>query len=310
MMALVLQYSNVARNLPKVSYVKGLDIYMFCCIACIFLTLIELAIAGYLERRNSKKSIAERKKKTAETQQEPKMPQPKLPPPKTSHVMRPTSIKFDPTIEEPNAAVWLKETSITGPGMTTEVTSAEICNGQSNITQPPKPRLNLAKARLRGLDETGVADRRKALRALLNKNQVQAESPVVRTEAIETEVAPRRPSNLRQSLTGVTSPTRPVGRGPAGPEESIALCPKPPEISDLSPPKRSPLGNLRNRRTALRSYFMEKKFDEDEAGEGAGKSRWKGDDVDQLCQKLFPGVFIVLNGAYWWYYTGVAAKES
>jgi len=46
----VLQYNNVGRNLPRVSDVKGVDIYMFSCIAFIFFTLIELAIAGYVER--------------------------------------------------------------------------------------------------------------------------------------------------------------------------------------------------------------------------------------------------------------------
>lgn len=29
LMALTLQYSNVARQLPKVSYVKGVDLFMF-----------------------------------------------------------------------------------------------------------------------------------------------------------------------------------------------------------------------------------------------------------------------------------------
>uniref|UniRef100_A0A914WGR3 Uncharacterized protein n=1 Tax=Plectus sambesii TaxID=2011161 RepID=A0A914WGR3_9BILA len=53
LMALTLQYSNVARTLPKVSYVKGLDIYMFGCVGYIFLSIVELACVGYLEKKNS-----------------------------------------------------------------------------------------------------------------------------------------------------------------------------------------------------------------------------------------------------------------
>uniref|UniRef100_A0A915PL30 Uncharacterized protein n=1 Tax=Setaria digitata TaxID=48799 RepID=A0A915PL30_9BILA len=50
MMALTLQYSNVARSLPKVSYVKGLDLFMFGCVGYIFLSIVELAIVGMLEK--------------------------------------------------------------------------------------------------------------------------------------------------------------------------------------------------------------------------------------------------------------------
>ncbi|VDO41598.1 unnamed protein product [Haemonchus placei] len=49
LMALTLQYSNVARSLPKVSYVKGLDLFMFGCVGYIFLSIVELAVVGTLE---------------------------------------------------------------------------------------------------------------------------------------------------------------------------------------------------------------------------------------------------------------------
>jgi len=51
MMALILQYNNIGRNLPRVSGIKGVDVYMFSCIAAIFFTMVELAIAGYAENR-------------------------------------------------------------------------------------------------------------------------------------------------------------------------------------------------------------------------------------------------------------------
>uniref|UniRef100_A0AAF5PS45 Ligand-gated ion channel 50 n=2 Tax=Wuchereria bancrofti TaxID=6293 RepID=A0AAF5PS45_WUCBA len=56
MMALTLQYSNVARTLPKVSYVKGLDLFMFSCVGYIFLSIVELAIVGMLEKSNTSRS--------------------------------------------------------------------------------------------------------------------------------------------------------------------------------------------------------------------------------------------------------------
>ncbi|CAG9533927.1 unnamed protein product [Cercopithifilaria johnstoni] len=56
MMALTLQYSNVARTLPKVSYVKGLDLFMFGCVGYIFLSIVELAIVGMLEKPTTLRS--------------------------------------------------------------------------------------------------------------------------------------------------------------------------------------------------------------------------------------------------------------
>uniref|UniRef100_A0A914C0E2 Uncharacterized protein n=1 Tax=Acrobeloides nanus TaxID=290746 RepID=A0A914C0E2_9BILA len=50
LMALTLQYSNVARSLPKVSYVKGIDLFMFGCVGYIFLSIVELAMVGMLEK--------------------------------------------------------------------------------------------------------------------------------------------------------------------------------------------------------------------------------------------------------------------
>uniref|UniRef100_A0AC35GLX0 Uncharacterized protein n=1 Tax=Panagrolaimus sp. PS1159 TaxID=55785 RepID=A0AC35GLX0_9BILA len=51
LMALTLQYSNVSRSLPKVSYVKGIDIFMFGCVGFIFLSIVELAMVGALEKK-------------------------------------------------------------------------------------------------------------------------------------------------------------------------------------------------------------------------------------------------------------------
>lgn len=55
-MALTLQYSNIARQLPKVSYVKAVDVFSFGCLGFIFLTIVELALVGTLEKRRTFKN--------------------------------------------------------------------------------------------------------------------------------------------------------------------------------------------------------------------------------------------------------------
>ncbi|GMR59118.1 hypothetical protein PMAYCL1PPCAC_29313, partial [Pristionchus mayeri] len=54
LMALTFQYGNVAKSLPKVGYVKSIDVYMVMTTGYIYLTMVEVAIICFLEMRNNR----------------------------------------------------------------------------------------------------------------------------------------------------------------------------------------------------------------------------------------------------------------
>ncbi len=49
-LAITLQFGNIMKNQPPVSYVKALDVWMLGCISFLFVALTELAIVSYMVR--------------------------------------------------------------------------------------------------------------------------------------------------------------------------------------------------------------------------------------------------------------------
>ncbi|KAI1708840.1 neurotransmitter-gated ion-channel ligand binding domain-containing protein [Ditylenchus destructor] len=53
LLAMTFQFGNIIRNLPRVSYVKAIDIWLLSCMTFVFVSLLELAWVGYLSRKDN-----------------------------------------------------------------------------------------------------------------------------------------------------------------------------------------------------------------------------------------------------------------
>lgn len=224
MMALVLQYSNVGRNLPKVSYIKGLDVYMFACIASIFFSLVEVAIAGYMERVNMRRHQTDRKSRMGRRQ--------------TLRPFTPAPVSLVDPVD--TTCVWMQRNRVNSP-----VNQPPTCNGSATQASTSGA-ASMTDVRVKVLSPHPSVDS-------------------VHEEARETVFFKRK--SIFKEYFNKHKTSVPFAFG-----------------------SRDDLSNV-GRRNRFQSC-----------------ARWKGDDIDQISQKLFPFVFFILNVGYWWYYTSVAAE--
>ncbi|ETN76787.1 Neurotransmitter-gated ion-channel ligand binding domain protein [Necator americanus] len=70
LLAMTFQFGNIIRNLPRVSYVKAIDVWMLSGMLFIFLSLLELAVVGFMSRNEGLPPKAKKKRKREESDDE------------------------------------------------------------------------------------------------------------------------------------------------------------------------------------------------------------------------------------------------
>uniref|UniRef100_A0A1I7XSA4 Neur_chan_memb domain-containing protein n=1 Tax=Heterorhabditis bacteriophora TaxID=37862 RepID=A0A1I7XSA4_HETBA len=70
LLAMTFQFGNIIRNLPRVSYVKAIDVWMLSGMLFIFLSLLELAVVGFMSRNEGLPPKTKKRRKREEEDDE------------------------------------------------------------------------------------------------------------------------------------------------------------------------------------------------------------------------------------------------
>ncbi|CAD5226646.1 unnamed protein product [Bursaphelenchus xylophilus] len=78
LLAMTFQFGNIIRNLPRVSYVKAIDVWMLSGMMFIFMSLLELAVVGFMSRNDGLPRRASIRKKADDDFSWKEMPSPRI----------------------------------------------------------------------------------------------------------------------------------------------------------------------------------------------------------------------------------------
>ncbi|KAI6221132.1 Ligand-gated ion channel 50 [Aphelenchoides besseyi] len=80
LLAMTFQFGNIIRNLPRVSYVKAIDVWMLSGMLFIFMSLLELAVIGFMSRNDGlpRRSISSRRRSNEEDFSWKELPSPRI----------------------------------------------------------------------------------------------------------------------------------------------------------------------------------------------------------------------------------------
>lgn len=78
LLAMTFQFGNIIRNLPRVSYVKAIDVWMLSGMMFIFLSLLELAVIGFMSRNEGAPKRAKKRSYVSDDMAWKEMPSPRI----------------------------------------------------------------------------------------------------------------------------------------------------------------------------------------------------------------------------------------